>query len=355
LSQNAVQVFSQFYKMYPLHTFFTHQKPNVSSKLRKSMLSSFTSSDIKTIANASIPLRDLSDNGYSKIRDLIGDARVVLIGEETHGTQEFYKTRAEITRALIEHEGFSLVLCEGVLFFPCIDCCMSLIRISVFNTDYPVLADFPPFYALNRFVGGTHPVRHVQAMLRTQSTQIQQQQQRGTTPPPEPESLQEAMDHLKGRFPVWMWRNEVLRDFALWLKGINIKKSESNAEVPVSLLGMDIYSLFSSADEVIQYLEDVDPDMAEVAKERYGTLGSYRPDESDYAQAVMMGRAESQDVKVARMLTDLLKKELEYVSVKGDGDEFFDAAEVSWGWDVHHGPLQNFQMAFYYISIVFCS
>ena len=92
-----------------------------------------SSEEIKALATAAVPLSELRQDNFRMLREAIGPSvRVVAIGEETHGTEDFYRLRAEITQSLIEHEGFTAVLCE---------------------------ADFPPMYELNRYVEGTHKIR----------------------------------------------------------------------------------------------------------------------------------------------------------------------------------------------------
>lgn len=130
---------------------------------------------------------------------LIGDARIVLIGESSHGTHEFYAARAEITKWLIEHKGFTAVAAE---------------------------ADWPDAYRVNRYVRG-------------QGDDV---------------SAEGALSGFE-RFPGWMWRNDVVRDFVTWLREHNGRATEHR----VGFYGLDLYSLHRSMDEVITYLEGVDP------------------------------------------------------------------------------------------------
>ena len=142
---------------------------------------------------------------YDPLLDLIGDARFVLIGEASHGTHEFYRERAQITKRLIREKGFNAVAVE---------------------------ADWPDAYRVNRYVRG-----------------------RGDDA--------EAIDALAGfqRFPTWMWRNADVLDFVGWLRNHN--DSLPRACRKVGFYGLDLYSLHASMAAVIAYLDKVDPEAAE--------------------------------------------------------------------------------------------
>jgi erythromycin esterase-like protein len=243
----------------------------------------------KKIADASISLSKLAETQFQRVREAIGNARIVLIGEETHGTQEFYALRAEITKALIQNEGFSLVLCES---------------------------DFPTFYHLHRFVGGTHRITPSSLGKKPED-----QSQNET-----PLTAIQVMEALKERFPIWMWRNEVVRDFVEWLQAENTRK-EQHGELPTALFGLDIYSMFTSTDQVISYLDTVDPAMAKKARDRYENLRRYRPREDEYVRAVSRGISPAQKQKIKAMLEELNAKGPEYKNLFGDGDEYFNAHE----------------------------
>ncbi|HWS91898.1 MAG TPA: erythromycin esterase family protein, partial [Mycobacterium sp.] len=146
------------------------------------------------------------------LEELVGDARIVLIGESSHGTHEFYEARAAITKWLIEERGFCAVAAE---------------------------ADWPDAYRVNRYVRGLGQDR----------------------------SADEALSGFE-RFPAWMWRNTVVRDFVEWLRTRN-RQHESNGRRQAGFYGLDLYSLHLSMDEVITYLEKVDPKAAARARDRY--------------------------------------------------------------------------------------
>src|SRR4051812_25252816 len=139
-------------------------------------------------------------NGFAPLLEAIGDARLVLIGEASHGTHEFYRTRAELTKALVLHKGFNLIAVE---------------------------ADWPDAYRVNRWV------RHA--------------------------SGDAAGEHALGdftRFPRWMWRNRDVVSFLEWLRQHNASR---DAVARVGFYGLDLYSLHTPMEAVLAYLKKVDP------------------------------------------------------------------------------------------------
>jgi protein-L-isoaspartate(D-aspartate) O-methyltransferase len=202
----------------------------------------------------------------ARLRSLVervGDARVVLIGEASHGTSEFYSMRAEITKRLIEEKGFRIVAAE---------------------------ADWPDAARID------HYVRH-----------------RDATP-----SEWTAFS----RFPKWMWRNVEVRDFVDWLHEHN-KPLEPTERA--GFYGLDLYSLYNSARAVIEYLDDVDPDLASVARWRYGCLSPWEADPAAYGHAALTGAYRDCEKPVAEMLTELYHKREQYAHK--DGARFLDAAQ----------------------------
>jgi erythromycin esterase-like protein len=195
--------------------------------------------------------------------DRFGDASVVLLGEATHGTSEFYRARAAITRRLIERHGFTLVAAE---------------------------ADWPDAARIDNYV------RHHAPRPR-----------RGET---------------FARFPTWMWRNFETLEFADWLRGHN----ESLApERQASFHGLDVYSLGESMHAVLSYLDRVDPDGAAMARRRYGCLSPWQEDPSHYGKAVVYGGQDSCEGKVVAQLREMLNNRLAYM--QADGEAWFDAAQ----------------------------
>lgn len=193
----------------------------------------------------------------------IGDARVVLIGEASHGTSEFYRLRARITQRLIEDKGFSIVAAEA---------------------DWPDAAQID------------HYVRH------------------RDTP---------AADWAAfARFPTWMWRNTDVREFVDWLHERNKHLPYASR---AGFYGLDLYSLYQSVGAVIGYLRDVDPDLALIAQHRYGCLSPWEADPAAYGHAALTGSYHACEDDVVKMLGDLHVKRHDYV--ENDGERFLDAAQ----------------------------
>ena len=213
------------------------------------------------IAASASSFTRLEDADLDPLIARVGDARVVLIGEATHGTSEFYEMRARITRRLIEEKGFDIVAAE---------------------------ADWPDAAQIDNYV------RHHDV----------------------PASEWTAF----ARFPTWMWRNEETRTFVDWLHEWNLDRPY---EARVAFYGLDLYSLYTSAREVIRYLEDVDPDLADLARQRYGCLTPWEADPAAYGHAALLGRYRSCEADVTAMLVDLLAKRQEYEAF--DGARVFDA------------------------------
>ncbi|MGI9571200.1 MAG: erythromycin esterase family protein, partial [Desulfobulbia bacterium] len=193
----------------------------------------------------------------------IGNARVVLIGEATHGTSEFYRMRARITEQLIYQKDFNIVAVE---------------------------ADWPDAARIDNYV------------------------RQRDVPPSEWEAF--------GRFPTWMWRNEEVKIFIDWLHEHN--KTRPN-ESCCGFFGLDLYSLYHSVASVINYLEDIDPDLAEVARHRYGCLTPWEADPAAYGHAALTGAYHDCEQQVTKMLVDLHAKRQEFL--EHDSDLYFDATQ----------------------------
>ena len=209
------------------------------------------------------PIECIETADVGALVERLGDARVVLLGEATHGTSEFYRMRARITRELIENHGFRIVAVE---------------------------ADWPDAARVD------HYVRH------------------RLSPAPEWTAF--------SRFPTWMWRNREVREFVDWLRGHN---EERPLEERTGFYGLDLYSLYRSIDEVLRYLDGVDPDAARVARGRYGCLTPWERDPAVYGRAAMTGAYRTCESEVVEILQDLLHRRLEYV--ERDGQSFLDAVQ----------------------------
>ena len=207
------------------------------------------------------------------LEELIGDARVVLIGESSHGTHEFYEARAEITKWLIEEKGFCAVAAE---------------------------ADWPDAYRVNRYVRGL-----------------------GVD-----ENADEALRGFE-RFPAWMWRNTVVRDFVDWLR-IRNRRHESNGQQQAGFYGLDLYSLHRSMQEVISYLEKIDPRAAARARQRYACFDHASADDGQaYGFAAAFGAGPSCENQAVEQLVEIQRNALAYA--RRDGllaeDELFYAEQ----------------------------
>jgi erythromycin esterase-like protein/predicted phosphoribosyltransferase len=207
------------------------------------------------------------------LEELIGDARIVLIGESSHGTHEFYEARAAITRWLIEEKGFCAVAAE---------------------------ADWPDAYRVNRYVRGLG----------------------------EDKTADEALSGFE-RFPAWMWRNTVVRDFVDWLRARN-RRHESNGRRQAGFYGLDLYSLHRSMDEVITYLDKIDPKAAARARERYACFDHASADDGQaYGFSAAFGAGPMCEDEAIEQLVDIRRNALAYA--RSDGllaeDELFYAQQ----------------------------
>jgi protein-L-isoaspartate(D-aspartate) O-methyltransferase len=216
----------------------------------------------RLIREGAEPFDDIDSADLGPLLDRIGNSRVVLLGEATHGTSEFYRMRARITRELIEKKGFDIVAVE---------------------------ADWPDAAQIDRYV------RHLPAPDGRQST--------------------------FSRFPTWMWRNREVADFVEWLRGHNDRQRDRQ----VSFHGLDLYSLYASIGEVLRYLQDKDPDAAQVARLRYGCLSPWERDPALYGRAALVRQFAICESDVLATLMDILKKRMEYEG--SDGDRFLDAVQ----------------------------
>jgi erythromycin esterase-like protein len=207
------------------------------------------------------------------LEELIGDARIVLIGESSHGTHEFYEARAAITKWLIEEKGFGAVAAE---------------------------ADWPDAYRVNRYVRGLG----------------------------EDENADEALSGFE-RFPAWMWRNTVVRDFVDWLRTHN-REQRSTGQPQTGFYGLDLYSLHRSMHEVIIYLDKIDPKAAARARARYACFDHASADDAQaYGFSAAFGAGPSCEREAIEQLVDFQRNALAYA--RRDGllaeDELFYAQQ----------------------------
>jgi erythromycin esterase-like protein len=223
------------------------------------------------VTREAIDLRVGENSDYDRLLAFIGDRRFVLIGEASHGTHEFYRERAQITKRLITEKGFRAVAVE---------------------------ADFPDAYRLNRYVRGESDDA-------------------------------DAIDALGGfrRFPAWMWRNADVLDFIGWLRTFN--DGQPNDATKVGFYGLDLYSLYASIEAVLFYLEKTDPEGAVRARERYSCFDHYGEDTQAYGYAAGLGIRESCEKQVVNQLVELNRRATELAGRDGQAavEDFFFAEQ----------------------------
>ncbi|HEX4947790.1 MAG TPA: erythromycin esterase family protein [Blastocatellia bacterium] len=208
---------------------------------------------------------------YDPLLEMIGDASFVLLGEASHGTHEFYRERAQITKRLIQEKGFTAVAVE---------------------------ADWPDAYRVNRYVRGVS-------------------------------DDQDAEESLGGfeRFPQWMWRNAEILDFVGWLRNYNDHLGP-NAQ-KIGFYGLDLYSLFTSIEAVLDYLDKVDPEGAQRARGRYACFDHFQEDSQRYGYAAGFNLSPSCEGEAIAQLVELQRRAAELASRDGRvaADEFFFAEQ----------------------------
>ncbi len=209
---------------------------------------------VELLRQHAIPLPAIDDPAFTDHFDQFANARVVLIGEASHGTSEFYRARAAITRRLVERHGFTIIAAE---------------------------ADWPDAAKIDRYVRHQQPPTWVEEGFK--------------------------------RFPTWMWRNQEVADFTHWLRGHNKALAP---EERVEFRGLDVYSLGSSIREVLDYLDHVDPQAARAARTRYGCLSPWHEEPAIYGHNVMLGQPSCEDA-VVEQLRALLDQRLEYLAKDG--------------------------------------
>ena len=214
---------------------------------------------------------DGGQHDFDSLLDLVGDARLVLIGEASHGTHEFYRERARLTRRLVEEKGFGAVAVE---------------------------ADWPDAYRVNRYVRGGR----------------------------DDGDAEEALRGFR-RFPAWMWRNAEVLDFVGWLRAHNDRRPEQTPAV--GFYGLDLYSLYASIEAVVAYLEQVDPPAAERARRRYACFERFSGESQTYGYSASLGLSESCRQGVIEQLLEIQQQADVYARLDGLAaeDEHFYAEQ----------------------------
>ncbi|MBB3657505.1 protein-L-isoaspartate(D-aspartate) O-methyltransferase [Rhizobium sp. BK650] len=200
------------------------------------------------IADTAETFSSVDDENFTRLFDRFADSRIVLLGESTHGTAEFYHARAAISRHLIERHGFNLIAVE---------------------------ADWPDAAAIDRLVAGREP----------------------------------SQARPFGRFPTWMWQNEEFIGFVRWMRAENIRRQASRADA-IRFHGLDLYNMTESIRMVIDYLDRVSPDAAAVARERYGCLSPWQTNPVTYGRAILTDAFQSCEDAVSQQCKELLTRSL---------------------------------------------
>ena len=208
---------------------------------------------------------------YDGLLETIGDARFVLMGEASHGTHEFYQARIDITKQLIERKGFMAVMIEG---------------------------DWPDAYRVHRYLQGQGDDKM-------------------------------SVDTLGdfNRFPTWMWKNTTMPPFLEWLRDYNdLVSADANK---VGFYGLDLYSLNSSMQAVIRYLNKVDPTGADHAKQQYACFDHLNVDPQVYGYLVNSGTKKSCMDEAIKECCELQHRAFAYLKrdEMGADDEYFFALQ----------------------------
>jgi len=219
---------------------------------------------VDTIKRNTLPAKD-----YTNLLRAIGNARIIMIGEASHGTHEFYKERCEITKRLIQEKGVTVIAAE---------------------------ADWPDAFEINKYVRGKGSPTVEGALRRFE------------------------------RFPRWMWRNKVVYDFIKWLKEWNDKQTDQTKKV--GFYGLDLYSFYESAKSVLHYLKDRDPEAYARAKERYAFFERYKSDAQAYGYAANFGFDKDRELEVTKELAEMNKKSMMQQESLNEGEDLF-AAEIN--------------------------
>jgi erythromycin esterase-like protein/predicted phosphoribosyltransferase len=200
----------------------------------------------EAVRQAAVELRG-SARDYDPLLERIGDAQFVLLGEASHGTHEFYRERAEITKRLFAEMGFSAVAVE---------------------------ADWPDAYRVNRYVRGA-------------SDDL---------------DAAEALADFR-RFPTWMWCNTVVAEFVEWQRAFNQSRSKNAAKT--GFYGLDLYSLRGSMKAVLQYLDRIDPEAAKRARHRYACFDRFGEEAQTYGFMTSLNLSKTCEEEVVKQLADL--------------------------------------------------
>lgn len=244
--EEVIAMLNETYKKHPLPSFDVRQFPLEIRPVEQLILKNAVA--LKT------------DFDFAKIIERIKSAKIVMLGEATHGTREFYEIRRWITQQLVEHHGFNIVAVEG---------------------------DWPACAAVDQYVRSKTKFDQAYEVLRSFR-----------------------------RWPTWMWANTDMVKWVQWMKEFNSIKSYKNQ---VGFYGLDVYSFFDSVDEVLASLQKIDPKMAAEAKQQYACLKPFQRNEKSYARSLHQ-RPDGCSKEVVKVLQSLLQLKLE----RGQAHSLFD-------------------------------
>jgi erythromycin esterase-like protein len=234
-------------------------------------------SPINTLRSAAHPIRP--DEDFNAVLRQIGDASIVLLGEATHGTQEFYKIRAEISKRLILAKGFDAIAVE---------------------------ADWPDALCVSRYIqraGGEEGYATWRERIAGEALQGFQ------------------------RFPQWMWRNAEVAELVHWLRTHNLQIEQPGKRI--GFFGLDLYSLRKSMEAVVRYLDQVDPEAGKRARLRYACFDHFGEDPQSYGYAATFGMKQDCEQEVVRQLAAMTAGADAYLAHDGQAasDELFYARQ----------------------------
>jgi erythromycin esterase len=215
----------------------------------------------RAVERQALPLRDKKD--LKLLLQRLSSAKIVMLGEASHGTQEFYEWRRLISQELIAHHGFHFIAVEG---------------------------DWPACYQLNRFVKGEIPGNAKDALSNFQ------------------------------RWPTWMWANTDIIELAHWLRYHN---QEVGSIDQAGFYGLDVYSLFESIEEVLKQCEKLSPTLAAKIRDRYECFEAFNRDERFYAKS-LSNFPEGCEDEVLNNLRDLLQLRVDKIR---QSESLFDAQQ----------------------------
>ncbi len=237
-------------------------RPNRGTALRTLRYPAMAVELPRLIAASAATLPELQDPSFASAFDRYANARVVLLGEASHGTSEFYRARAAITRRFVVAHGFTIITAE---------------------------ADWPDAASFDRYIRDRPKPAHAEPPFR--------------------------------RFPTWMWRNTDIEALVEDLRTINLAREPNER---AGFYGLDLYNLSASMRAVIDYLERIDPEAARLARRRYGCLTPWEKEPQLYGRLANARGYAQCEPGVVKMLSELCAKQLEYTAK--DGDSFLDAS-----------------------------